>query len=577
MVTILGISCFYHDASAAIVRDGQVIAASSEERFSRIKHDAGFPDKAIAYCCSAAGIAPIDIDYVVFYEKPFLKFERIILSILLSFPRSCLLFREAMVTWLNEKLWIRQILQERTGVPEKNISFCEHHQSHAASAYLCSPYQDAAILTVDGVGEWATTTFGYGSGNRFAIEQEIHFPHSLGLLYSTFTAFLGFEVNEGEYKVMGMAPYGTPRFVDKIEKLLSMHDDGSFTLDMRYFAYHYSHRRSFSKRFVQEFGSPRDPSHAEIFDTYYADIAASIQRAIENAAVNLCCALYKLHPVPRLCLAGGVALNCVANEKILSRTPFTELFVQPSAGDGGGALGAALYMHHQVLNNPRGYVMESAGLGSAYTDSDICKILDEGNIPYHNYDNQEDLFRSIAVHLAAGKVIGWFQGHAEWGPRALGYRSILADPRNPAMKDIVNSKVKFRELFRPFAPAVLAEHADEYFDFPGKQDLLLYEFMLCTVPVKETKRTVIPAVTHVDGTARVQVVRAESNSLLHGLLKAFYGQTGVPVLLNTSFNLKGEPIVNSPEDALATFHRSGIDILVMGSTVITKEQKSCVC
>jgi carbamoyltransferase len=574
VVTILGISCFYHDASAVLLRDGQVVAACAEERFSRVKHDPGYPANAVAYCCSAAGVAARDIDHVIFYEKPFLKFERIILTILHTFPRSCLSFRHSMAAWLTEKLWIRQILREKTGVPEKSIVFCEHHQSHAASAFLCSPYRDAAILTVDGVGEWATTTFGYGRDNTVTIDRELQFPHSLGLLYSTFTAFLGFEVNEGEYKVMGMAPYGTPRYVDRIEKLVTVRDDGSFELDMRYFAYHYSHRRSFSNRFAREFGPPRDPSRADTFDQYYADIAASIQRVTENVVVKLCHALYKLHPVPRLCLAGGVALNCVANDKILARTPFTELFVQPSAGDGGGALGAALYFHHQVLGNPRDYVMRTAGLGSEFSDKDIRGVLDARQIACRIFEDPQELFGATAAHLAAGKVIGWFQGRAEWGPRALGNRSILADPRDPAMKEIVNSKVKFRELFRPFAPAVLAEKAGEYFELSGSPDLLLYEFMLSTALVKEAKKNVIPAVTHVDGTARVQLVRPGPHPLLHGLLKAFNEQTGVPVLLNTSFNLKGEPIVNSPEDALSTFNRSGIDVLVMGSQMIEKEQKS---
>lgn len=571
VTTILGISCYFHDASAALIRDGVVIAASAEERFSRIKHDFNFPEQAVALCLATAGIAAADVDYVVFYEKPFVKFQRIFLSTLRYFPKTHASFRESMVAWFKDKLWMRELISERTGIPADRVLFSTHHLSHAASAFYCSPFDDAAILTVDGVGEWSTTTRGRGTDNRISLTSELRFPDSLGLLYSAFTAFLGFEVNEGEYKVMGMAPYGKPTRVDDIMELIELHDDGSFSLDMRYFSYQYSIDRSFSPLFEQKFGAPRDPLAGDSLEGPYADIAASIQVVTERLLVRLCAALHREYPVERLCMAGGVALNCVANRAVVERTPFKELYVQPAAGDGGAALGAALYVYHHVLGNKRAGPLAHAYWGAEFPVDRIIAFLKEKGRTGRVFLTERELTDTVAGLLAEGKVVGWFQGRAEWGPRALGNRSILADPRLPGMKDTINRKVKFREPFRPFAPAVAAEAAADFFDVEEGELMYPYRFMLITSTVRPDKRALIPAVTHVDGSARVQVVYPGSNPRFHKLIQAFGARTGVPVLLNTSFNLKGEPIVNSPSDALSTFDRSGLDYLVMGNCIVAKE------
>jgi carbamoyltransferase len=545
-VKILGLSFYYHDAAAALIIDGIPVAMSEEERFSRKKHDSEFPTNAINFVLEEGSISTEDLDYVVFYEKPF------------------------------------------------KILFSEHHLSHSASAYFCSPFEKSAILTVDGVGEWAVTTIGLGEGNKINTLKEIHFPHSLGLLYSAFTAFLGFEVNEGEYKVMGMAPYGKPKYVEDVRKLIQLHGDGSYKLDMSYFTFHTSLSKTFSEKFVKLFGEPRDPN-SKFFtkDTgwpayfgekpkeeeyerlakeqqKFADIAASLQKVLEDAMVNLANALYKLTKCDNLCIAGGVGLNSCANWQILKNTPFKEIFVQPAAGDAGGALGAALVVYHIGLNNERNYVMRHAYYGAEYSKEKIEDFLTSQKIPF-SYLGDTELVAEIAGELAQGKVVGWFDGKFEWGPRALGHRSILADPRKEEMKDIVNTKIKFREPYRPFAPSILAEKAEEYFDLPNSHLHHPARYMLFVTEVKEDKKKEVPAITHVDGSARPQLVYKDQSPRYYDLIKSFMDITGVPLLMNTSFNLKGEPVVNTPENAYSTFIRSGLDILVLGNYVVRKK------
>jgi len=592
LMDILGISCYFHDAAAALLRDGQLIAAAEEERFTRKKHDYEFPQHAIDFCLRIGGIRSAELDYVVFFEKPFIKFERLVLSSMQTFPRSHKVFREAMITWFGDKLWIKHLIQKRLGVPPSRILFSEHHLSHAASAFFCSPFEEAAILTVDGVGEWTTASLGIAKGTEIKLLKEIRFPHSLGLLYSAFTAFLGFEVNEGEYKVMGMAPFGTPRYIDKVYKLIRLGDDGSFELNMDYFSFHHSTEKTFNGKFEDLFGPPRDPK-AHFFtpasgypsyfgekpgnfadvgkqNQHYADIAASIQAVTEEVMLKMAQYVYKETGLKMLCMAGGVALNSVANGKILRETPFEELYVQPSAGDGGGAIGAALYAYHMVLGKPRQFIMEHAYWGEEHGPGEIERFLEDNGIRYQRFDDEEKLMDRVVDWLQEGKVIGWFQGRFEWGPRALGNRSILADPRRADMKDLVNVKIKFREPFRPFAPSVLAERVEEYFALPEATRHYPARFMLYVVDVEEDKRDIIPAVTHVDGTGRLQTVRKEQSRKYYRLIERFGQATGVPVLLNTSFNLKGEPIVNTPKEAFHTFTQSGMDILVLGDYVIEK-------
>ena len=540
----------------------------------------------------AAGIPGSALDYVVFFEKPFLKFERLLLTCMQGFPHSRRLFQEAMIPWLGDKVWIRHHLQTRLGVPASRILFSEHHLSHAASAFFCSPFSEAAVLTVDGVGEWTTAAIGVGRGTDLTLLEEIRFPHSLGLLYSAFTAFLGFEVNEGEYKVMGMAPFGAPRHVDRVAKLIRVDDDGGFELDMSYFEFHRSTERTYSPRFVELFGAPRDPG-APFFtpasgypvyfgprpadyaaqaerNQHYADLAASIQAVIEDVVLRMARHAHRRTGLTRLCMAGGVALNSVANGRVLREGPFEELYIQPAAGDSGGALGAALWAQHAVLAKPRGFVMEHASWGQEYSRDEVQASLDAGGVAATAYDDEDRLLDHIVDRLERGQVVGWFQGRFEWGPRALGHRSILADPRRPDMKDLVNVKIKYREPFRPFAPSVPVGRTEEYFALSDAARHYPARFMLYVADVHEAKRDVIPAVTHVDGTARLQTVREETAPRYHRLIERFGKATGVPVLLNTSFNLKGEPIVNTPAEAFATFARSGMDVLVLGDHVVEK-------
>jgi carbamoyltransferase len=589
---ILGISCYYHDAAACLLRDGEIVAAAEEERFSRIKHDYGFPKLAIKFCLEEGGIESSDLDYVVFFEKPFRKLDRILMSTLQTYPESWKVFRESMISWMLDKMWVSTTLRSELGVSKEKVLFCEHHLSHAASAFLCSPFDEAAILTVDGVGEWVTGTCGIGRGTDIQRLKQMEFPHSLGLLYSAFTAFLGFEVNEGEYKVMGMAPYGEPRYVDKVWKLVQQNRDGSFALDMDYFSFHRSTDRTYGRRFEALFGEPRPPklqffteatgfpkyfgeppsNYSELcrLNQHFADIASSIQRVTEELVLGMARRLQEQTKLTRLCIAGGVALNSVANSRVLRETLFEELFIQPSAGDGGGAVGAALWAYHTLLGKPRGFIMKHAYWGRSNSEAEISDFLRAGNIPYRRLKDEDELLDAAIDRLINGKVLGWSQGRFEWGPRALGNRSILADARNPEMKDIVNAKIKFREPYRPFAPSVLAECAEKYFELPDASRHYPARYMLYVVPVGADQRDTLPAVTHVDGSARLQTVFRDENVRYHRLIERFGHATGVPVVLNTSFNLKGEPIVNTPADAFSTFRNSEMDALLLENFLIEK-------
>lgn len=590
---ILGVSCFYHDAAAALLHDGSLTAAAEEERFSRVKHDYGFPRNAIQFCLDQAGIEGRDLDYVVFFEKPFRKFDRILMTALQTYPQSWKVFRESMISWMADKLWIGATLQSELGVSKEKVLFCEHHLSHAASAYLCSPFDEAAILTVDGVGEWVTASYGVGRGNDIRLLKQIEFPHSIGLLYSAFTAFLGFEINEGEYKVMGMAPYGVPRYVDKVWKLVHQNTDGSFSLDMDYFCFHYSTDQTYNQKFVRLFGEPR-PSNLQFFtaetgfpkyfgappgnyselcklNQHYADVAASIQQVTEELLLGMANNLYRETGIKRLCIAGGVGLNSVANARILKETPFEQLFVQPAAGDGGGALGAALWAYNCLFGKPRNFTMQHAYWGRSDSDAEISDFLRQNDVPFRCFENDDELLDGVVERLIQGKVVGWSQGRFEWGPRALGNRSILADPRNPNMKDIVNAKIKFREPYRPFAPSVLSECAEKYFDLPQAKCHHPARYMLYVVPVRESQRNTLPAITHVDGTGRLQTVFRDQSPRYYRLIERFGQITGVPVLLNTSFNLKGEPIVNTPANAFDTFSKSEMDSLVLENFLVEKK------
>jgi carbamoyltransferase len=595
-VYILGISCFYHDAAAALIDDGALVAAAMEERFTRVKHDSRFPSQAAAFCLRQAGITAADLDYVVFYEKPLVKFERILLSTLSTFPASAGVWRDAMLNWLKDKLWIKSIIRREVGAAYDRILFCDHHMSHAASAFFASPFREAAVLTVDGVGEWTTTALGQASSqwagepggqNAITLFQEQTFPHSLGLLYSAFTAFLGFRVNNGEYKVMGMAPYGQPRYIDQVYKVFQQDAaDGSFRLNMDYFSFHHSPTHSFNHRFTELFGPPRPPESdfftqatnpersaeaaAMALNQHYADVAASIQQVTEDALVRIANYLHQRTGLRKLVMAGGVALNTRANYRLLEQTPFDEIYIQPAAGDDGGALGAALWAYHLVLNQPRRWVMPHAYWGEGYTDAACADFLRDQGVPYEAYDSDDGpLLDLVAEEIVREKVVGFFQGRFEWGPRALGNRSILADPRSEAMKEVVNARIKFREPFRPFAPVILRERAPEYFDYPGVAAHEAPRYMLMVSPIKTDKQDQIQAVCH-QGTGRLQTIERATNPRYYGVIERFGALTGVPVLLNTSFNLRGEPIVSSPRDAWNTFCHSDLDLLVLGPFLVRK-------
>jgi carbamoyltransferase len=562
---ILGISCYYHDAAACLVRDGLVVAAAEEERFNRDKHYSGFPGNAIRYCLNEARINAEEVDYVVFYEKPFIKFNRILETYISQWPRSFGSFRRAIPLWLKSRLNMRKQISKELDVDEDKIFFGDHHLSHAASAFLVSPFEEAAIFTVDGVGEWSTTTIGYGKGSHIRIDREIKFPHSIGLLYSAITSYLGFRVNDAEWKVMGLAPYGEPKYVDKFLDLVDIKEDGSFRLNMKYFSYHYSPEESISRRFENHFGRPKRQKDQAI-DSFYTDIAASGQKVVEDLIVKIASNMHKTYNTDYLTIAGGVGLNSVANWRIMQKTGFKDIFIQPASGDSGGALGAAVGFYTLTLGKPRKYRMEHALLGPGFTDEEIQAMLDSFNANYKKINSEEKLVEETARMLADNKVVGWFQGRLEFGPRALGNRSILANPKNPDMKEILNSKVKFREKFRPFAPSVTREDASTYFDI-----FIDAPYMLLIPDVHPEKRSLLPAITHVDGTARLQMVDKKTNPRYHKLLNAFKKAAGVPVLLNTSFNVRGEPIVLSPTDAYSCFMRTGIDALVMGNFLLTEK------
>ena len=586
MVNILGISAFYHDSAACLVRDGVIIAAAQEERFTRKRHDEAFPEHAISFCLDHAGISTDDLDHVVFYDKPLLTFERLLETYIEYAPRGFRSFIKAMPVWLSEKLWTRERIQKLMGFDGK-VLFTEHHRSHAASAFFPAPFDSAAILTMDGVGEWATSSYGLGTGNTIDLMAELRFPHSIGLLYSAFTYFTGFKVNSGEYKLMGLAPYGEPRFVDKIlDHLVDLKDDGSLRLNMEYFDFATGLRMT-NGRFADLFGGPAREPESPITQREM-DLASSIQHVTEIAMLRMANHVHRETGETNLCLAGGVALNCVGNGRILRESPFENIWIQPAAGDAGGALGAALSVWYEYLENDRVAdardSMSASRLGPAYT-KDARSRLDALGAVYTELPHDQ-LVDHTANLLAEGKVIGWFQGRMEFGPRALGARSILGDPRSPDMQSRMNLKIKFRESFRPFAPVVTRENVSEYFELDTDSP-----YMLLVAKVAEARRvgnsdgdavgldklkavrSTLPAVTHVDHSARVQTVSPEDDPRFHSLIKRFGDITGSPVLINTSFNVRGEPIVCTPEDAFNCFMRTGMDHLVIENFMLDKAQQ----
>jgi len=576
-MNVLGISAHYHDSAAALVADGVPVCAVQEERLSRNKHDAAFPMRAIEWCLNHAGLDPEDLDAVVFYERSLLKFERILTCALRTFPHSWRSFPNAMKSSLGEKMWVRGIISSYLGIPRNKILFTGHHEAHAAAAFLTAPTRRAAIFTADGVGEWATLTVGHGErrsdgGTAITLLREIRFPHSLGMLYSTFTAYLGFSVNEDEYKVMGLAAYGRPTMADRVRKLIRRTPDGAFVLDMDYFEYQTTAARSYSSRFVDLFGPPRhsyEPIDLETADgRRYADCAASVQRVLEDTLVDMTRALHQETGLPDLCLGGGVALNSVANARILAESGFERVFVPSAPGDAGCALGAALYADRMYLGNPDRDVPDHPFWGPAVDAQELARAAREDGQAVEELDERA-LVERIADELAAGRIVGWMDGASEFGPRALGHRSILAAPHSTEMRDRLNRDIKYREEFRPFAPVTPIETADRYFELPPG-GARLARFMSGVFPVRPEWRSRLAAVTHVDGSARVQTLEREMAPRLHALLEAYGRRSGIPVLLNTSFNVAGEPIVNRALEAYSTFRRCGIDALVAGPTLVTK-------
>ncbi len=569
---ILGISAFYHDSAACLLEDGRIVAACQEERFSRIKHDSSFPAKSVEECLRIGRCRTDQLDCVVFYEKPFARFERLLETYSQHVPRGLRSYLKSMPAWIKEKLWIKDILHKSLSF-EGEILFGDHHESHAASAFYPSPFQSAAILTVDGVGEWSTATWGSGAGNRIHLQAEIRFPHSLGLLYTAFTYYLGFRVNSGEYKIMGLAPYGRPRYADLIrDHLIRIDEDGSFRLDTAFFDYEAGLRMT-SKRFERLFEAPRRLPEGPL-EQRHMDIAASIQSVTEEVLLKMASHLRRESGESRLCLAGGVALNCVANGRILRECGFEDIWIQPAAGDAGGALGAALAVWHRYLDMERlapaacrQDSQQASLLGGRYEDADIQEALDRCRAVYRRLP-QDELIAQCVGCLENGGVLGWFQGRMEYGPRALGCRSILADARGADTRDRVNLRIKYRESFRPFAPAVLEEHSREYFDLDRPSP-----YMLLVAPVLEDRRGEVPSITHVDGSARIQTVNRGDNPRFHALLEAFRGATGCPLLLNTSFNVRGQPIVESPHDAFQCFMRTGMDYLAIGDFLVRKKDQ----
>jgi len=598
MTAILGISAFYHDSAAALLVDGHLVAAAQEERFTRKKHDPDFPSNAVKYCLKEAGISAADLDYVVFYEKPFVKFERLLETYLAFAPAGFRSFVTAIPVWLKEKLMMnRRIRKEMAGATKAKLIFTEHHESHAASAFFPSPFEEAAILTLDGVGEWCTTIWGVGKANRIELTNQITFPHSLGLLYSAFTYHCGFKVNSGEYKLMGLAPYGKPVYADRIRKhIIDVKPDGSFWMDMQYFNYCQGLTMTsdrFSNLFEME---PRKPEST--LEQKHMDMAASIQLVTEEIVLAIANHIHQQTGIRHLVLAGGVALNCVANGRLLREGPFDDIWVQPASGDAGGALGAAQFVWYQLLNNPRHVESVDSQFGSLlgpqFTTDHVTRFLNRAGVTYQRFESDQELIARVAELLTEDKVVGWFQGRMEYGPRALGSRSIIGDARSPKMQSVMNVKIKYRESFRPFAPIVLREEASEWFDIQPQHES---PYMLIVADVAESKKTrltrdqmqvmsesvdlcervnvprsEIPAVTHVDYSARLQTVDQIRNPRLHSLLKEFQSRTGCPVLVNTSFNVRGEPIVCAPEDALRCFMATEMDVLVLENCVILKSK-----
>lgn len=592
---ILGISAYYHDSAAALVEDGVIVAAAQEERFTRKKHDARFPTHAIDYCLKRAGVGLEGIDRVVFYDKPFLKFERLLETYLAFAPLGFKSFRMSIPLWLREKLFLKDLLQkafQKIDTDKKwngELLFSEHHLSHAASAFFPSPFEEAVVLTMDGVGEWATTSVAIGRGHKLEVRKEIHFPHSLGLLYSAMTYYTGFKVNSGEYKVMGLAPYGVPKYVDLIYKhLIDVKPDGSFRMDMSYFNYATGLTMT-NDKFAKVFGGPARKS-SEPLTQHHMDLAASLQAVTEDIVLKLTRSLREETGIENLCLAGGVALNCVANGKVLRDARFKNVYVQPAAGDAGGALGAALVGYHMQLDQPRtvdGDKMRGSYLGPQFEQADIEARLKAAGAKFETLSD-EALLETSAADLADGKAMGWFQGRMEFGPRALGNRSIIGDPRSPSMQKTLNLKVKYRESFRPFAPSVLREKVAEWFELDGDSPYMLMvadvvksrrlemtaeQQKLFGIEKLNVPRSDIPAVTHVDYSARIQTVEKHVNPRYHGLLSAFERKTGCPVLVNTSFNVRGEPIVGTPEDAFRCFMGTDLDVLAVGNCYLRKEQQ----
>jgi carbamoyltransferase len=596
-VRVLGVSAFYHDSAAALVEDGRIVAAAQEERFTRKKHDADYPSNAIAYCLSEAGVGLDAIDYVAFYDKPFLKFERLLETYLAFAPRGFRSFQAAMPVWLREKLFQKALLRDKLRRLhgdfdwQNKLLFTEHHLSHAASAFYPSPFEEAAVLTMDGVGEWATTSTCMGSGNKLEMTREIHFPHSLGLLYSAFTYYTGFKVNSGEYKIMGLAPYGEPKYAQAIlDNLIDVKADGSFRLNMAYFDFCTGLRMTNDKFDALFGGPPRDPE--SLLTQREMDLAASIQAVTEEVVLRLTRDIAHRTGARNLCLAGGVALNCVANGKILRDGMFDEIWIQPAAGDAGGALGAALGAYHLFLDEPRivngsSDAMRGAFLGPMFSQEEIEASLSELGATYHRRD-EDTMIGEVAQAIADGQAVGWFQGRMEYGPRALGGRSVLGDARSPTMQSILNLKVKYRESFRPFAPSVLSEAVSDWFDLdrdspymllvadvsPGRRrKMTASEQALFGIDQLNVPRSEIPAVTHVDFSARVQTVHAETNPRYHKLISRFRELTGCPVIVNTSFNIRGEPIVCTPADAFRCFMGTELEMLAIGDCVLRKEDQ----
>ncbi len=570
---ILGISCYYHDSGAVLLKDGDIVFAAQEERFTRIKQDESLPVESVRHALAYAGITIDQVDVIGFYEKPLLKFfDRLLQTYFSTWPRGFFQYQRAMKEWMHRKLWIPQNIEKELGY-KGPIFYVQHHESHAASSFYCSGFDEAAIVTVDGVGEWATTTIGKGKGKDIALLQEIHFPHSLGLLYSAITYYLGFRVNSAEYKVMGLAPYGEPKYTKEFRELITLRDDGSFKLNKKYFTYEYGLRMT-GKRIEKLFAHPRRNPESKL-EQCHKDIAASLQQITDEAMLKLCSHAKKITGCDHLCLAGGVALNCVSNGHILRSGLFKDIFIQPAAGDAGGALGVALYIWHKKYNGERKLKIEHVYLGTEYSDNDITAVLDAQKIPYQSFDDFALLIAHCSKLLEGENVIGWFQGRMEFGPRSLGNRSIIADARNKENWQKVNLKIKFRESFRPFAPTVLEERCAEYFDLDRESP-----YMLLVADVKPDKREEIPAVTHIDGSARIQTIRRDQNPKYYDLIKAFADRTGhvkdgahvagCPVIINTSFNVRGEPIVESPKDALNCFLNTHMDYLVMGNILLEK-------